>query len=75
VTVTLFIHTYLCQLFFCHDVGKALRNVCYCDVTFSARQWYDNTDIFLNQVIQFYSNNAINLQQLTLHSTPCCPTT
>jgi len=34
-------------------VGQALRNVCYCDIT---------TDIFLNQLIQFYSNNAINLQ-------------
>jgi len=26
-------------------------------------------DIFLNQLIQFYSNNAINLQRLTTHST------
>jgi len=34
-------------------------------------------DIFLNQLIQFYSNNAINLYHLTSHSrlTPCCPTT
>ena len=22
------------QLFFRHDVGQALRNVCYCDITF-----------------------------------------
>jgi len=27
------------------------------------------TDIFLNQLIQFYSNNAINLHHLTTHST------
>jgi len=31
-------------------------------------------DIFLNQLIQFYSNNATNLHHLTSHSTPCCPT-
>ena len=28
-----------------------------------------NTDIFLNQLIQFYSNNATNLYQLSTHST------
>jgi len=27
------------------------------------------TDIFLNQLIQFYSNNTINLHHLTTHST------
>jgi len=26
-------------------------------------------DIFLNQLIQFYSNNAINLHHLAMHST------
>jgi len=26
-------------------------------------------DIFLNQLIQFYSNNATNLRHLTTHST------
>jgi len=26
-------------------------------------------------MIKFYSNNATNLQHLTLHSAPCCPTT
>jgi len=25
----------------------------------------DNTDIFLNQLIQFYPNNATNIHQLT----------
>jgi len=34
-----------------------------------------NTDIFLNQLIQCYSNNATNLHHFTLHSTPRCPTT
>jgi len=27
----------------------------------------------INQMIQFYSNNATNLQHLTSHITPCCP--
>ena len=35
----------------------------------------DNTDIFLNQLTQFYSNNATNFHHLTSHSTPCCPIT
>jgi len=25
------------QAVFCHDVRQALRNVCYCDITFLAR--------------------------------------
>jgi len=29
-------------------------------------------DIFLYQLIQFYSNNATNLDHLTTHSTSCC---
>jgi len=32
-------------------------------------------DIFLNQLIQFYSNNATNLHHLTSHIAPCCRTT
>jgi len=31
-------------------------------------------DIFLNQLIQFYSNNATNLHHLTTHSTMCWST-
>jgi len=31
-------------------------------------------DIFLNQLIQFYSNNATNLHHLTTHSMTCWPT-
>ena len=34
-----------------------------------------NTDIFLNELIQFYANNATDLHHLTSHSTSCCPTT
>jgi len=34
-------------------MGQALRNVCCCDIT------------FLNQMIQFYSNNMTNLCHLT----------
>jgi len=55
---------------FRHFVGQALLNVRYCDITFIAS---DNTDIFLNQLIQFYSNNAANLHHLATHSTTCCP--
>jgi len=32
-------------------------------------------DIFLNQLIQFYSNNTTNLYHITSHRTPFCPTT
>jgi len=63
---------YLCHLFARHDVGRALRNVC-CDITNSLVN-SDDMDIFLNQLIQFYSNNATSLD-LTPHTTPCCPTT
>jgi len=58
-------------VFFCHDVGQSLQNVWYRDITFLV----DNMDIFLNQLIQFYSNNATNLHHLTSHSTQCCSTT
>jgi len=34
----------------------------------------DSTDIFLNQLIQFYSNNVTKLHYLTTHSTMCWPT-
>ena len=35
----------------------------------------DSMVIFLNQLIQFYSNNATNFHHLTLQSTTCWPTT
>jgi len=35
----------------------------------------DNTDIFLDQPIQLYSNNTTNLRHLASHSTVCFPTT
>ena len=60
---------------FRHFVGQALRNVCYSDV--SRRHFLNNTaiaHIFLNQLIQFYSNNATNFHHLTTHSTTCWPT-
>jgi len=28
---------YICQLFFRHDAGQTVQNVCYCDVTFLVR--------------------------------------
>jgi len=57
---------YLCKLFTCHDVGQALINVCYCDITF--------LDIFLNQLSQHYSNDATNLHRLTSQYALWCPT-
>ena len=30
---------YLCQLFSQHDMEQALRNVCYCKITFLVRRW------------------------------------
>jgi len=56
---------------FRHFVGQALRNVCYSDI--SKRHFLNKiaTDIFLNQLIQFYSNNATDLHHLTTHSTTC----
>ena len=62
-----FFLSYLCQLFSRHVVGQAVQNVSYSDNTFLWDSAY--TDIFLNQLIQFYSNNAINLHHLTMHST------
>jgi len=42
-----------------HLVGKTLRNVCHCDIALLAVKYH--TDIFVNQRIKFYLNNAINL--------------
>jgi len=50
-------------------VGQALRNVCHSDVSRRDFLNSDSTDIVLNQLIQFYSNNATNLHHLTTHST------
>ena len=49
--------------------GK-LCEICYCDIAFLVS---DNTDIFLNQLIQLYLNNATNLHYLTSWSTLYCP--
>jgi len=46
-----------CLLFWCHFLSKIVII----------------RDIFVNQLIQFYSNNAINLHQLTTHSTTVLP--
>jgi len=41
----------------------------------SLSQWdSDSMDIFLNQLIQFYSNNETNLHHLTTHGMTCWPT-
>ena len=55
-------------------MGQAVRNFTYSDITFLVR-YSANTDIFLNQLIQFYSNNETNLHHLTIHTVGrCCPT-
>ena len=65
---------------FRHFVGQALRNVCYsvCYSDVSRRHFLNKIAIvwtfFLNQLIQFYSNNATDLHHLTTHSTTCWPT-
>jgi len=58
---------------FRHFVGQALRNVCRSDI--SRRHFLNEIamvpDIFLKQLIQFYSNNATNIHHLTTHSMTC----
>jgi len=56
-------------------VGQALTSVCYWDATWFSKWDSDNMDIFLNQLIQFYSNNRTNLHHLTSYSVLCCPAT
>ena len=58
--------------FCCHLVGKTLRNVHHCDIAYIHYwQFSDHMDIFINQQIEFYFNNTINLCPLTLHIMPC----
>jgi len=42
----------------------------YCYITCLVKDG-DNTDIFLNQLIELYSSNATNLHHITSHSTRC----
>jgi len=54
-------------------VGKTLINVFYCDITeirFISKA-SDHTDIFLNQRIECYLNNRINIRPLAPHVMPC----
>ena len=64
-------HNFFMPAVFRHDMGQALRNVCYCESLsyFLLSYDSDNTDMFLNELIQFYSNNATNLHHFTSHST------
>ena len=56
-----------------HLVGKTLRNiVTVTSLKYDCRQVYEHTDIFLNQLIQCYWNNMINVRALTAHIQPCC---
>ena len=56
-------------------VGRTLRNVCYCKfVTPPCREVSHHWGIFLNQLVQFYLKNTINLCPLTAHVMPCSPT-
>jgi len=56
-----------------HLVGKTLVNVFHCDVAENTLCWQasDHTDIFINQRIECYLNNTINLRPLTPHIMPC----
>jgi len=60
-----------------HLVGKTLGNVFHCDtaeIGFVGLLVIMVTDIFINQRIECYVNNTINLRPLTPHIMPCYPT-
>jgi len=49
-----------------------MRNVCCCGIALLVR--WCHMDIFLNQLIQFVLNNAINLCHVTSRIMSCLPT-
>ena len=51
-----------------HSLTRGKLCEMFAIVTSSSYYDSDNTDIFLNQLIQFSSNNATNLHHLTSHS-------
>ena len=55
--------------FRCHLVGKALRNVCYCAVTYMRfiGRLMISVDVFLNLLVKFYLNNTVILHPLSPH--------
>jgi len=61
-----FFKPYLCQLFSRHDVGQALRNVCYCDITFLVRYGHFLKPTYLI-LFEWCDKSS------TSQSTPCCP--
>jgi len=60
---------------------REIRKICYCDVALNYSIiycWYTLVIVgafYVNSLIQFYLNNAINLRHLTPHITPCLPAT
>jgi len=55
-----------------HLVGKTLTNIFHCDIAeihFAGKLVI--TDIFINQRIECYSNNTINLRPVTPRIMPC----
>jgi len=63
----------LCQLVFAVMWwGQIMRNVCCCGIALLVR--WCHMDIFLNQLIQFVLNNAINLCHVTSRIMSCLPT-
>jgi len=56
-----------------HLESKTLIHVFHCDSAEIRFVWQDSdhTDIFINQRIECYLNNTINLRPLTPHITPC----
>jgi len=53
-----------------HLVGKTLINVFHWDIA-EIRFVGKRTDIFINQRIECYLNNTINVRPLTPHVMPC----
>jgi len=56
-----------------HLVGKTLRNICYCNTAEirSVAKLVIIDIFFINQGIEFYLNNAINLRPFTPHIMLC----
>jgi len=56
-----------------HVVGKTLRNICWCNIVeiLLVVKLVIIHIFFINQLIEFYLNNAINLRPFTPHIMPC----
>jgi len=64
-------------IYSCHICASCFPPFCGASSAKCLLLWHhfhsDNEDIFLNQLIQFYSNyHVTNLHHITTHSTTCC---